>query len=133
MMTIFCLLPLYCIALLYVLNCDAFLPAVKNMKNLLLTFAQDEKSAEFHDESRGQNLRTQIFCNIELNCEHLEAVGFDMDFTLAQYNEAFDLLAFNGAKEKLFKELGYPAEILQCTYSSDRFRRGILQILLRKI
>jgi hypothetical protein len=28
----------------------------------------------------------QIFCNVELNGENLEAVGFDMDFTLAQVN-----------------------------------------------
>jgi hypothetical protein len=42
-----------------------------------------------------------VFCNVELNMCNLKAVGFDMDFTLAQYNEAFDLLAFEGAKEKL--------------------------------
>lgn len=30
------------------------------------------------------NLTRQLFCNVELNCEGLEAVGFDMDFTLAQ-------------------------------------------------
>lgn len=31
-------------------------------------------------------LNQQIFCNVELNGENLEAVGFDMDFTLAQVN-----------------------------------------------
>lgn len=30
------------------------------------------------------DLNQQIFCNVELNGENLEAVGFDMDFTLAQ-------------------------------------------------
>lgn len=30
------------------------------------------------------DLTQQIFCNVELNGENLEAVGFDMDFTLAQ-------------------------------------------------
>lgn len=30
------------------------------------------------------DLSQQIFCNVELNGENLEAVGFDMDFTLAQ-------------------------------------------------
>lgn len=30
------------------------------------------------------NFARQIFCNVELNCASLEAVGFDMDFTLAQ-------------------------------------------------
>lgn len=32
------------------------------------------------------DLSQQIFCNVELNGDNLEAVGFDMDFTLAQVN-----------------------------------------------
>jgi hypothetical protein len=47
---------------------------------------------KFQTELRGQasigpdmnDLCQQIFCNVELNGENLEAVGFDMDFTLAQ-------------------------------------------------
>jgi len=79
------------------------------------------------DENFGEsNLNSQIFCNVELNCEHLEAVGFDMDFTLAQYNVAFDLLAFDGAKERLHKLFGYPKEVLNFNYSSKSFRRGII-------
>ena len=35
---------------------------------------------------------------------------------LSKYNEAFDLLAFNGAKEKLHSDLGYPAEVLDFEY-----------------
>lgn len=31
----------------------------------------------------------QIFCNVELNGESIEAVGFDMDFTLAQVSPNF--------------------------------------------
>ena len=44
-----------------------------------------------------------------------KAVGFDMDFTLAQYNVQFDLLAFNGAKLKLHK-MGYPDDVLEFEY-----------------
>jgi hypothetical protein len=80
----------------------------------------------------------QIFCNVELNSENLEAVGFDMDFTLAQvsfccfstnfvtndklfvsrvqYNEQFDLLAFEGAKKKLHEDFNYPKDILEFEY-----------------
>lgn len=32
----------------------------------------------------GIDLSTQIFCNVELNADYIEAVGFDLDFTLAQ-------------------------------------------------
>ncbi|KAH8093439.1 5'-nucleotidase [Aureococcus anophagefferens] len=40
----------------------------------------------------------RVFCNRELNMGAIEAVGFDMDYTLAQYNVNFDMLAFEGAK-----------------------------------
>ena len=71
-------------------------------------------------------LERQIFCNVELNGATIEAVGFDMDFTLAQYNEAFDLLAFEGAKKKLVDALGYPREVLDFKYESTAFRRGLI-------
>ena len=48
-----------------------------------------------------------IFCNRELKMENLAAIGFDMDYTLARYQQpAFDKLAFDGAKEKLVRKLG---------------------------
>ena len=37
--------------------------------------------SSLHDATR------EIFCNRELNMQQIEAVGFDMDYTLAQYNE----------------------------------------------
>jgi hypothetical protein len=33
------------------------------------------------------NAKRKVFCNVELNGEHIDAVGFDMDFTLAQVNK----------------------------------------------
>ena len=48
-----------------------------------------------------------IFCNRELKMDNLAAIGFDMDYTLARYQQpAFDKLAFDGAKEKLVSKLG---------------------------
>lgn len=67
---------------------------------------------------------SDLFCNRELTMGQIEAIGFDMDWTLAQYNEAFDLLAFNGAKEKLVTWLGYPKEALDMIYRQDMYRRG---------
>lgn len=47
-----------------------------------------------------------IFCNRELKMQNLAAIGFDMDYTLARYQQpAFDKLAFDGAKEKLVTKL----------------------------
>lgn len=35
-------------------------------------------------DSSSNSLSKKIFCNVELNGQSVEAVGFDMDFTLAQ-------------------------------------------------
>lgn len=61
-----------------------------------------------------------VFCNRELKQEKLAAVGFDMDYTLAQYKQpAFDKLAFDGAKEKLVHKLGYPEAVLDFEYDHE--------------
>ena len=65
-----------------------------------------------------------IFCNRELKLSAIRAIGFDMDYTLAQYQQpAFDKLAFDGAKEKLVKKLGYPEEVLEFEYDHQVRRR----------
>jgi len=58
-----------------------------------------------------------IFCNREIKLGAIRAIGFDMDYTLAQYKQPmFDNLAFEGAKEKLVKALGYPEEVMDLEY-----------------
>lgn len=69
---------------------------------------------------------SDLFCNRELNMEQIDAVGFDMDWTLAQYNEEFDLLAFNGATDKLVNMLEYPVDVLKFAYKQDFCRRGTI-------
>lgn len=54
----------------------------------------------------------QIFCNRSLNMKNIVAVGFDMDYTLAQYKpETFESLAYEGTIKKLVNDLGYPQEV----------------------
>jgi hypothetical protein len=66
-------------------------------------------------EPRTISIGKQIFCNRSLNMRNITAVGFDMDYTLAQYKpETFEALAYNGTIEKLVKDLNYPAEV-SCT------------------
>jgi len=67
-----------------------------------------------------------IFCNRELTMKSLKAIGFDMDFTLAQYHPEFDLLAYEGAKEKLVYQKNYPKEVLDFEYEEDFFQRGLV-------
>lgn len=59
----------------------------------------------------------KIFCNRSLNMKSILAVGFDMDYTLAQYKpETFESLAYEGTVRKLVNDLGYPKEV----YSLDQ-------------
>lgn len=68
-----------------------------------------------------------VFCNRELKLSNLKAIGFDMDYTLVQYQQPeFDRLAFDGAKEKLVKKLGYPKEVLDFEYNHERWARGLI-------
>jgi len=68
-----------------------------------------------------------IFCNIELNMEQIKAIGFDMDFTLAQYTIEFDLLAYNGAINKLIHYHNYPTILSKdLHYQRDISRRGCM-------
>lgn len=61
----------------------------------------------------GQRYNGEIFCNRALNMKNIRAVGFDMDYTLAQYiPETFEILAHRGAMKKLVESMGYPDEIL---------------------
>ncbi|CAM9518703.1 unnamed protein product [Ectocarpus sp. 12 AP-2014] len=76
---------------------------------------------------------SDIYCNRELNMNQaslsstpIKAVGFDMDYTLAQYFTAFDQLAFDGAKEKLVKDLGYPQDVDGFMYDPEHFSRGLV-------
>jgi hypothetical protein len=70
---------------------------------------------------------SDIFCNRELKLSGIRAIGFDMDYTLAQYKQpAFDKLAFDGAKEKLVHSFGYPEELLDVEYDHTQWTRGLI-------
>ena len=43
-----------------------------------------DSMTDIRAEDEEANIDHRIFCNVELNLASLEAVGFDMDFTLAQ-------------------------------------------------
>ncbi|KAF9669759.1 hypothetical protein SADUNF_Sadunf14G0141000 [Salix dunnii] len=72
-------------------------------------------------------LGKQIFCNRSLNMRNIIAVGFDMDYTLAQYKpETFEKLAYKGTIEKLVSNLGYPEELLGWTFNWKYMVRGLV-------
>jgi hypothetical protein len=63
-------------------------------------------------DPRSISIGKKVFCNRSLNMRNITAVGFDMDYTLAQYKpETFESLAYHGTIEKLVKDLNYPEEV----------------------
>ncbi|GBG69541.1 hypothetical protein CBR_g4376 [Chara braunii] len=72
------------------------------------------------------DMRRQIFCNRSLNMQSIEAVGFDMDYTLAQYRpDTFETLAYKETVSKLVRTLGYPNEILEWEFDWRYMVRGL--------
>ena len=68
----------------------------------------------------------RIFVNRSLNMGSIEAIGFDMDHTVARYNrENFEALAFNETVKK-FVEAGYPDELSKLTFDPNFVIRGLL-------
>ncbi|KAL1170315.1 hypothetical protein V6Z11_A05G204600 [Gossypium hirsutum] len=58
---------------------------------------------------------------------NIVAIGFDMDYTLAQYKpETFESLAYEGTVRKLVYDLGYPQELLEWTFDWKYMVRGLV-------
>ncbi|THG19141.1 hypothetical protein TEA_024119 [Camellia sinensis var. sinensis] len=73
------------------------------------------------------NIGKRIFCNRSLNMTSIVAVGFDMDYTLAQYKpETFESLAYEGTIRKLVYDLGYPPMLLEWTFDWKYMVRGLV-------
>ena len=68
----------------------------------------------------------RVFCNRNLRMSGISWVGFDMDYTLAIYDQpAMDELSIRATTEKLIKR-GYPDFIAQMPHTLDFAVRGIL-------
>ena len=69
----------------------------------------------------------QIYCNRDLRFDKVEAVGFDMDYTLAPYiQEELDALSVRLTLERLVRHRGYPPEILKIEPRPDFAIRGLV-------
>ncbi|KAL6778220.1 hypothetical protein ACKKBG_A17375 [Auxenochlorella protothecoides x Auxenochlorella symbiontica] len=69
----------------------------------------------------------RIFCNRSLNMAAVRAVGFDMDYTLAQYKpETFEVLAHDETVKKLVSAFGYPKSLLDLEFDWRYMSRGLV-------
>eukprot|EP00271_Cylindrocystis_brebissonii_P011347 TRINITY_DN2870_c0_g1_i1.p1 TRINITY_DN2870_c0_g1~~TRINITY_DN2870_c0_g1_i1.p1 ORF type:complete len:826 (+),score=111.88 TRINITY_DN2870_c0_g1_i1:747-3224(+) len=72
-------------------------------------------------------MKRRIFCNRSLNMKSIVAVGFDMDYTLAQYRpDTFETMAYKETVKKLVENLGYPDELLGWSFDWKYMVRGLV-------
>jgi len=107
---------------------EEFSIPVDRFQGLLACVGLEGKLTHVTDLPAERKVSTyDIFCNRELKLGACKAIGFDMDYTLAQYQQpTFDKLGFDGAKEKLVIQLGYPKEVLDFEYDHERWARGLI-------
>ncbi len=69
----------------------------------------------------------QIFVNRTLRMEKITTIGFDLDWTLADYNQdALSQLAFELTLDRLVKDFDYPRSVLAAEYRPNFARRGLM-------
>jgi 5'-nucleotidase len=77
--------------------------------------------------SEGQPPRARrIYCNRNLRLDHIQMIGFDMDYTLALYKQVeLDRLSIEATAKKLVQK-GYPESLLTMSYRTHFPIRGLL-------
>ncbi len=69
----------------------------------------------------------RIYANRNLDMSRVEVIGFDMDYTLAQYHQtAMDELSIRVTIDKLIAKRGYPEEIREARLDQSFIIRGLV-------
>ena len=69
----------------------------------------------------------QVYANRTLRMETIRFVGFDLDWTLADYEKMpLERLSFGLAVERLIEHQGYPEEVHELAFRPDFPRRGLI-------
>src|SRR5512133_1151324 len=69
----------------------------------------------------------QVFVNRNLRMDKIEAVGFDMDYTLAMYHLVrLETLAFRMTLGRMIEAHGYPRDIGELAYDPAFVIRGLV-------
>ncbi|MCG8455617.1 MAG: HAD-IG family 5'-nucleotidase [Holophagales bacterium] len=69
----------------------------------------------------------RIFVNRTLRLEKIRHAGFDLDWTLADYDrDRMSALAFEMTLDRLVERFGYDREILKAEFRTDFCRRGLI-------
>ncbi|MFT5430426.1 MAG: 5'-nucleotidase [Myxococcota bacterium] len=88
----------------------------------------DGRIAELLTQFQPQNVPPgrRIFANRNLRMSSIKMIGYDMDYTLAEYHVTVEELAVRLTVEKLINEYGYPAEVAELPYDPNFAIRGLI-------
>jgi 5'-nucleotidase len=67
----------------------------------------------------------RVFCNRNLRLDRISAIGFDMDYTLAIYEQAMETVQAEMALARMVERYRYPEAILAVRYRPDFGIRGL--------
>ncbi len=71
--------------------------------------------------------KRRIYCNRNIKLQGIDMIGWDMDYTLALYNqERLEQLSIELTLKKLIANHGYPEEILELSFDSSLAIRGLV-------
>jgi len=100
------------------------------------TLAVEPLASELHQQllaslGRGDGLAPEktrrVFVNRHLRMDHIEVIGFDMDYTLALYNQPrLESLSAACTLDKMIARRGYPEALRQLPYDARRAIRGLV-------
>lgn len=80
-----------------------------------------------HPDDVNVEHKFRVFCNRDINFENIDAIGFDMDYTLAMYNQVeMDRISVELTVERLITERGYPTAIRTIEPKADFAIRGLV-------
>jgi HAD superfamily 5'-nucleotidase-like hydrolase len=72
----------------------------------------------------------RVFVNRTLRMDSIRYVGFDLDWTLADYHrDRMSQLAFERTLDRLVERHGYPRSVLRAEFRADFLRRGLMMDL----
>ncbi len=79
-----------------------------------------------HTDHAKVPVEERIYANQDLKMSHIKLVGFDMDYTLAEYRKApMEQLQYDMTVECMIRDCGYPEEIRELKYNSQDVTRGL--------
>ena len=67
----------------------------------------------------------RIFVNKPADFERIQAIGFDMDYTLVYYTPAYEALQFELIIKNLVEKYNYPADIKSIKYDPEFAVKGL--------